>query len=155
MSYIKQLLKYSKLGKSLDNHLWRFFRKKGRGRGTHKLLCGALLPPWGHGFRTHSTTVLHPRIPSNGGRWRPYRQQEQLWVPSWVSLTFPQTPTETGTAVFSLQNLEREAPCYPRTPASRLAWPAERWWNPPFCFLSLHLSTAVHLVLDLSHQGLS
>ena len=60
-----------------------------------------------------------------------YRQQEQLWVPSWVALTSPQAPTETGTAVHSLQNLEREAPCCPRTPASRLPWPAERAGNRP------------------------
>ena len=42
-----------------------------------------------------------------------YRQQEQLWVPSWAVLT-SQTPTETGTAVFSPQNLESEVPSYSR-----------------------------------------
>lgn len=38
-----------------------------------------------------------------------YRQQEQLWVPSWAYLTSPQAPTETRTVVLSHQNLETEA----------------------------------------------
>ena len=41
-----------------------------KSQGPVKLLCGPLLPPWGRGFKTHSSAVVLPMIPSNEGRWR-------------------------------------------------------------------------------------